>query len=79
MGVPGKINIEGWYCDHFTSVGSPDKDKKSIVLGEQSSHCESGGWRVDPIDLVHLFNKRTLSDHGPYQVKRKRGRVSPVA
>ena len=51
----------------------------ALVLYEETFHGAFDGWRMDPVNRIHLFDKGTLADDGSDQVDREGEAVFPVA
>ena len=76
--VPCQVNVERRYCDLRLSAFGHDGEI-TIVLDEKPLHGKFSGWRMDPVDSVHLLNECTLTNDCTDKVKRKGRSVVPVA
>ena len=76
VGVPGKVNVEGWDGD-FVAVFTHDGEEAGI-FDEQAVHGCAYGGRVQPVYGVHFFDEDALTNDGAYQVDAEHRRVVPI-
>jgi len=51
----------------------------AAIFDQESVHCGTQGWGMNPIDGIHLLNERALANDGANKVQTEYGGVVPVA